>query len=97
MPIKSVADIRLTAVSDAAWAMATRAREKDNYDKLEADALRLAKDNAIEIIDLITNNQAFVDAAFEAAVYDQDSGEQRQMNNAKTSQEDNHKIREPIL
>jgi hypothetical protein len=28
MPIKNVADIRLTAVSDAAWAMSARARER---------------------------------------------------------------------
>jgi hypothetical protein len=38
MPIKSVADIRLTAVSEAALAMAARARE-DGDDKLEVDAL----------------------------------------------------------
>jgi hypothetical protein len=42
MPIKSVTDIRLTAMSDAAWAMADRAREEGN-DKLEVDALRIAK------------------------------------------------------
>ena len=38
MPIKSVADIKLTAVSDAAWAMAARTREEGNNDKLEVDA-----------------------------------------------------------
>jgi hypothetical protein len=37
--------VRLTAVSDAAWAMAARAREEGN-DKLEVDSLRLAKDTA---------------------------------------------------
>jgi hypothetical protein len=39
--------VRSTAASDAASAMAARAREKDN-DKLEADVLRLAKDIAKE-------------------------------------------------
>ena len=39
MPIKSVVDIWLTAVSDAAWAIAARARDKgNNNDKLEVDA-----------------------------------------------------------
>jgi hypothetical protein len=37
--LKNIA--RLTAVSDSAWAMATRSKEKGS-DKLEADALRLA-------------------------------------------------------
>lgn len=85
---------RLNAVSDSAWAMAHRAKEKDN-DKLETDALRLAKDTAIEIIDIITNNHSFVDAAFEA-VY-QDSEQHRQMNNSKESQDDDNRKREPIV
>jgi hypothetical protein len=85
---------RLTAVSDAAWAMAARAKEKDD-DKLEVVALRLAKDTAIEIIDLITNNHSFVDAAFEA-VY-QDSEQYRQVNKSKTSQADDLNGRKPIV
>lgn len=69
----------LNAVSDAAWAMYAKGREKGNNDKLEVDALRLAKDTAIEIIDIVTNNHSFVDAAFEAAAaHDQESKEQRQ-------------------
>ena len=96
---------RLTAVSDAAWAMAARAIEKgnNNNDKLEVDALRLAKDTAIDIADIVTNNQSFVDVAFEAATaYDQDDEEeqqQRQMNkNLKASQqEDKKNEEEPIF
>jgi len=88
----------LNAVSDAAWAMYARGREKGNNDKLEVDALRLAKDTAIEIIDIVTNNHSFVDAAFEAAAaHDQESKEQRQRNNSKESQEDDNKRREPIV
>jgi hypothetical protein len=69
----------LNAASDAAWAMYAKGREKGNNDKLEVDALRLAKDTAIEIIDIVTNNHSFVDAAFEAAAaHDQESKEQRQ-------------------
>jgi hypothetical protein len=69
----------LNAVSDAAWAMYAKGREKGNNDKLEVDALRLAKDTAIEIIDIVTNNHSFVDAAFEAAAaHDQESKEHRQ-------------------
>ncbi len=76
---------RLTAVSDAAWAMATRAREKGN-DKQEADALRLAKDTAKEIIDIVTNKQPFVDAVFDAAAaYDQDSGKHSATTNSNSS------------
>ena len=89
---------RLNAVSDAAWAMYARGKEKGNNDKLEVDALRLAKDTAIEIIDIVTNNHSFVDAAFEAAAaHDQESKEQRQRNNSKESQEDDNKRREPIV
>ncbi len=36
---------RLNAVSDAAWSMAARAKDKGNNDKAEADALRLAKNS----------------------------------------------------
>jgi hypothetical protein len=92
---------RLNAVSDAAWAMYAKAIENGN-DKLEVVALRLAKDTAKEIIDLVTNNQSFIDAAFEVAdAYDQDDKEQqqqrREMNNSKESQEDDHKRRKPIV
>jgi hypothetical protein len=100
MPIKSVADIWLTTVSDAAWAMAARAREKDdNNDKLEADALRLAKDTVKEITDIVTDNKPFIDAAYEAA-YKRDNEEQqrwRQMNNSKESQEEDYKRKQPIV
>jgi hypothetical protein len=66
--------------------------------KLEADALRLAKDTAKEIIDLVTNNKPLIDAAFEAAAaYDQDDEEEeQQMNNSKESQED-YERKEPIV
>ena len=85
---------RLTAASDAAWAMAVRAREKGN-DKSEADALRLAKDTAKEITDIVTNNKPLIDAAYEVA--DQDKEEQqRQMSNSKASQE-HHKKEESIV
>jgi hypothetical protein len=89
---------RLTAVSDAAWTMAARAREKGN-DKLEADALRLAKDTAREIKDIVTDNKPLIDAAWEVA-YNQDGNDQllRQMNkNLKTLQEDDKEKEEPIL
>jgi hypothetical protein len=81
--------------------MYARAKEKgNNNDKLEVDALRLAKDTAIEIIDMITNNQSFVDAAWEVA-YNQDCRHQlQQMNkNLNTSQEDGieKEKRKPIL
>ena len=88
---------RLTAVWDAAWAMAARAREEGN-DKLEGDALRLAKDTVKEITDIVTNNEPLIDAAYEAA-YKQDSKEQQQrlqMNNSE-SQEEDYKRKEPII
>jgi hypothetical protein len=88
---------RLTAVSYAAWAMAARAREKGN-EKLEADALRLAKDTVIEITDIITDNKPLIDAAYDAA-YKQDDKkqEQWQTNNSKAAQEEGHKRKEPIV
>jgi hypothetical protein len=85
---------RLTAVSDAAWAMAAKAREKDN-DKVEADALRLAKDTVKEITDIVTDNKPLIDAAYEA-VEQFEEQQRRQMNNLKGSQEDD-KIDEPIV
>jgi hypothetical protein len=92
---------RLNAVSNAAWAMYARAIEKGD-DKLEVVALRLAKDIAIEIVNLLTDNHSFVDAAFEvAAAYDQDGQKQqqlrRQMNNSKESQEGHERQKEPIV
>jgi hypothetical protein len=69
--------------------MGCGAREKDN-DKLEADALRLAKDTAKEITDIVTNNKPLIDAAYEVA-YNQDDEKQRQMNNLKKSQEEDKK------
>ena len=90
---------RLTAVSDAAWAMAARAKEKSNNDKLEADALRLAKDTVKEITDIVTDNKPLIDAAYDTA-YKQDDKEQQQqqqMNNSKAAQEEDHKRKEPIV
>ena len=87
---------RLTAISDTAWAMAASAREKGN-DKLEADALRLAKDTVKEITDIITDNKPLIDAAWEAAYKKGDKEQQlRQMNNSKAVQEEDHKRKEPI-
>jgi hypothetical protein len=86
---------RLTAVSDTAWAIAASAREKGN-DKLEADALRLAKDTVKEITDIVTDNKPLIDAAYDAA-YKQGNDEQRQMNNSKAAQEEDHKRKEPIV
>jgi len=88
---------RLTAISDTAWAMAASAREKGN-DKLEADALRLAKDTVKEITDIITDNKPLIDAAWEAAYKKGDKEQQlRQMNNSKAVQEEDHKRKEPIV
>jgi hypothetical protein len=85
MPMKSIADIRLTAVSDTAWAMAARAKEKDNNDKLEADALRIAKDTIKEITDIITDKKPLIDAAWEAAYKQGRKEQRRQMEKLKTS------------
>lgn len=92
--LKAIA--RLTVVSDAAWATAARAREKGN-DKLEADALKLAKDTVKEITDIVTNNKPLIDAAYETA-YNQGDKEQqrRRMNNSIESQEADKK-KEPIV
>jgi hypothetical protein len=89
--------VRLTAVSDSAWAMAARAKEKGS-DKLEADALRLAKDTAMEIIDFVTNNKCLIESAFDAVDEDDEEKKQRwrQMNNLKESQEDEMK-KEPVF
>jgi Na+/phosphate symporter len=87
---------RLTAVSDTAWAMVTRARDEGN-DKLEADALRLAKDTLKEITDIVTHNQSLIDAAYDAAYKQDDNKEQQQMNNSKAVQEEDHKRKELIV
>jgi FixJ family two-component response regulator len=71
--LKAIA--RLTAVSDAAWAMAARARKEGN-DKLEADVLRLANDTVKEITDIVNDNKPLIDAAYDAA-YKQDDKEQQ--------------------
>jgi hypothetical protein len=90
--LKNIA--RLTAVSDSAWTMAVRAKEKGS-DRLEVDALRLAKDTAKEIIEFVTNNKCLINSAFEAV--DQDDEEQRrQTNNLRVSQEDEMK-KEPVF
>jgi hypothetical protein len=89
---------RLTAVSDTAWAMVARARDEGN-DKLEADALRLAKDTLKEITDIVTHNQSLIDAAYDAAYKQDDNKEQQQqqMNNSKAVQQEDHKRKEPIV
>lgn len=86
---------RLTAVSDAAWAMAARAREEGN-DKLEADALRLAKDTVKQIRDIVTDNKPLIGAAYEVAYNHGDEEQPRQINNLKVSQEKDNE-REPIV
>ena len=97
--LKNIA--RLNAISDSAWAMAARAKEKGS-DKLEADALRLAKDTAKEIIDFVTNNKCLINSAFEAVDQDDEEKQEQvqqqevQMNNLKESQEDNER-EEPIV
>ena len=60
--LKSLA--RLNAVNNAAWDMAERAREK-GQGKLEVDSLRLAKDTAVAITDITTNNKSVIDEAYE--------------------------------
>jgi len=88
---------RFTAASDAAWAMAARAREEGN-DELEADALRLAKDTIKEITDIVTDNKPLIDAAYEAAYKQGDNEEQRRrINNPRESQEDDKKKEESIV
>jgi transposase len=60
--LKSLA--RLNAVNNAAWDMAERAKEK-GQGKLEVDSLRLAKDTAVAITDITTNNKSLIDEAYE--------------------------------
>jgi hypothetical protein len=61
--LKSLA--RLNAVNNAAWDMAERAKEK-GQGKLEVDSLRLAKDTAKDITEIVTNNRSLIDTAYEA-------------------------------
>jgi hypothetical protein len=58
--LKAIA--RLTAVSDEAWEMARQAKENNNH-KLRTEALRLAKDAANDISDIVTNNESLIDSA----------------------------------
>jgi hypothetical protein len=58
--LKAIA--RLTAVSDEAWEMARKAKE-DDEPKLRTEALRLAKDAANDITDIVTNNKSLIDSA----------------------------------
>jgi predicted transcriptional regulator len=58
--LKAIA--RLTAVSDEAWEMARKAKE-DVEPKLRTEALRLAKDAANDITDIVTNNKSLIDSA----------------------------------
>jgi hypothetical protein len=78
--------------------MAARAKEKAS-DKLEADALRLAKDTAKEIIEFVTTNKYLVESAFEAV--DQDDEEQQRLlrmnNKLRASQEEDDREVEPIV
>jgi hypothetical protein len=67
---------RLTAVSDEAWTMAPRPREKGNDKLAEANALRLAKDTPREIKDIVTDNKPLIDALCEVAYNNQDGNDQ---------------------
>ncbi len=58
--LKAIA--RLTSVSDEAWEMARQAKENNNH-KLRTEALRLAKDAANDISDIVTNNGSLIDSA----------------------------------
>ncbi len=58
--LKTIA--RLTAVSDEAWEMARQAKDNNNH-KLRTEALRLAKDAANDISDIVTNNESLIDSA----------------------------------
>jgi len=61
--LKAVA--RLTAVSDESWSMAEEAKkDKDlKNSKFRQDSLRLAKDSANDIVQLVTNNESLIDNA----------------------------------
>jgi hypothetical protein len=53
---------RLTAVSDEAWELARLAKEEGQH-KLRQDALRLAKDAAIDIAGIVIDNPSIIDSA----------------------------------
>jgi hypothetical protein len=61
---------RLDAVSDEAWRMVEWAdKEGDNRAKLQA--LYLAQDTALQIVDVITNNKMLIDEAFKNPIQNQ--------------------------
>jgi len=53
---------RLTAVSDEAWELARLAKQEGQH-KLRQDALRLAKDTAMDIAGIVIDNPSIIDAA----------------------------------
>jgi hypothetical protein len=55
---------RLNAVSDTAWELVESAKEKGNL-KSQTDALRLCKDTARDITEIVTNNRSLIDTAYE--------------------------------
>lgn len=57
---------RLEAVNDAAWLLVEAAQEK-GQGKLAVDALRLAKDTAKDITEIVTNNKSLIDTAYEVS------------------------------
>jgi Homeodomain-like domain len=61
--LKAVA--RLTAVSDDAWSMAEEAKQKEDMrmSKFRQDSLRLAKEAANDIVNIVTNNESLIDSA----------------------------------
>jgi hypothetical protein len=83
--LKNIA--RLTAVSDSAWSMAARAKESKN-DKLEADALRLAKDTAKDITEIVTNNKSLIDAAYDVAIVKHDEQQLRKLEEREEEEEE---------
>jgi prephenate dehydrogenase len=61
--LKAIA--RLTAVSDESWSMAEEAKKTEDLrnSKFRQDSLRLAKDAANDIVNIVTNNESLIDAA----------------------------------
>jgi hypothetical protein len=61
--LKAVA--RLTAVSDDAWSMAEEAKKTEDlkHSRFRQDSLRLAKDAANDIVNIVTNNESLIDSA----------------------------------
>jgi hypothetical protein len=83
--LKNIA--RLTAVSDSAWALAARAKENKN-EKLETDALRLAKESAKDITEIVTNNKSLIDAAYDVAVVKRDEQQLRKLSISEEEEEE---------